>query len=120
MIPVDPAAKSVRLVIEGETVARLQAAAQPPDLAGVARPALDEKRIRLSWESRSRADQQYHYSVQASTDGGRVWRTVAVGLAEPSVDVDRSQFTPGQTVQLRVIATDGFTRSEVRTDSFTA
>jgi hypothetical protein len=119
VIPVDPAAKSVRLLIEGETVDSLQAAAQPPDLAGIARPTLDKSRIRLSWETRSRAEQQYRYSVQASTDGGRTWRTLAVGLAEPSVDVDRSQFAPGQTVQLRVIATDGFARSEVRSESFT-
>jgi hypothetical protein len=53
------------------------------------------------------------YAVQASTDGGRSWQTLAVGLSEPAVDVDPNQFPPGQTVMLRVITTDGFSRSEV-------
>jgi len=53
------------------------------------------------------------YAVQASTDGGRTWQTLAVGLSEPGVDVDPNQFPPGQTVMLRVITTDGFSRSEV-------
>ena len=74
---------------------------EPPDLVAIARPALDESTVRLSWETRTRAEQPYRYSVQVSTDGGQTWQTVAVGIAEPSVDLDRRQFAPGQTVQPR-------------------
>ena len=119
VIPVDPAARAAKLIVNGEVVDTLQAAEQPPDLRAVRRPALEVEgsTVRLSWDDTGGG---LRHTVQASTDGGRTWRTVAVGVTERSVAIDRSQFTPGQTVQLRVIATDGFTLSEVLGDSFTA
>ena len=58
------------------------------------------------------------FAVQVSTDHGRTWQTVGVGLKEPSLTLDRSQFTPGQEIYVRVIATNGFTSSVVTSEVF--
>ena len=58
------------------------------------------------------------YSVQVSTDEGRTWQTIGVGLKAPSVALDRRQFRKAQEVQVRVVATNGLTSSVVTTDMF--
>lgn len=58
------------------------------------------------------------FAVQVSTDDGRSWQTVAIGLNTPAAEIDRSQYAPGQTVRVRVIATNGLERSIVMTDAF--
>jgi hypothetical protein len=58
------------------------------------------------------------YSVQVSTDNGQTWQTLAVGLKEPTMKLDRSQFREGQDVQIRMLATNGLTTSVVATESF--
>jgi hypothetical protein len=59
------------------------------------------------------------YSVQVSTDAGRTWQTLGVGLKTPSLELDRSQFKPGQEVRVRVLATNGLQRAVIMTDTFT-
>jgi hypothetical protein len=54
--------------------------------------------------------------VQVSTDNGRTWETLAVGLPTPEVTIDRNQFYGAENVLVRVIATDGFRRSVVTSE----
>lgn len=57
------------------------------------------------------------YAVQVSRDGGTTWETVAVGLHEPSFELDRSNFAPGTQVQARIVASSGFDRAVVATET---
>ena len=52
-----------------------------------------------------------------STDAGRTWQSVAVGLKRPVLDLDRSQFRAGQEVRVRVVATNGLQRSVVMSET---
>jgi len=57
------------------------------------------------------------YLVQISTDSGKSWTTVGLGLQKPEVSVDRQLLSNASEVQVRVTATNGF-RSESTTQSF--
>lgn len=48
------------------------------------------------------------YTVQLSTDDGRSWRTIGVGLVNPEVTIDPQLLTDTDTIQVRVTATNGF------------
>ena len=52
------------------------------------------------------------YNVQLSTDRGRTWRTVAVGLTEPRTTIHPDNLPASGPVLFRVTATDGFTSTE--------
>ncbi|MER5360131.1 hypothetical protein [Streptomyces sp. NPDC002785] len=58
------------------------------------------------------------FATQVSTDAGRTWQTIGVGLKNPAITVDRSQFPRGTQVQLRVISTNGFTSTTSDIESF--
>jgi hypothetical protein len=49
-----------------------------------------------------------HYNVQISTDQGISWQTIAVSRRRAEVAIDRGQLLGAGSVQVRVIATDGF------------
>lgn len=48
------------------------------------------------------------YTVQVSTDDGRSWRAIGVGLVNPEVTIDPHLLTGTDTIQVRVTATNGF------------
>jgi len=56
------------------------------------------------------------YCIQVSTDNGRTWQTVGVGLKRPTLELDRTQFRAGQEVGVRMVATNGLQRSVVMSD----
>jgi hypothetical protein len=58
------------------------------------------------------------YNVQISTDRGRTWRTVAVGLTEPRATIHPDNLPAGGPVLFRVTATDGFSASETTVEWF--
>jgi hypothetical protein len=121
VVPIDPDARVLELIVHGRTADTFQATgAQPPSRKSAKLVAMEEGAVVLAWEPGAPPEPTHTYTVQVSTDGGLTWQTLAVGLTEPNVRIDRSQFAPGQTVQVRVIATDGFSRSEVTTEQFTA
>ena len=47
------------------------------------------------------------YAVQASTDHGRTWTTLAVGTTATSLPVDLEQFSDAEQVRFRVLTTNG-------------
>lgn len=119
VLPVDRDAVALELVIHGQVVDTYRSSPRPPALASAAVVGLEDDAVHLTWSTAGAPDASHTYAVQVSTDGGRTWQTLAVGLTEPTARIDRSQFGPGQTVQVRVIATDGFTSSEAVTETFT-
>ena len=115
ILPVDIDATVLELVINGRVVDTHRAAAQPPAANSARVVGAEGGEIALAWNTGPR-EPSHTYAVQASTDGGQTWQTLAVGLKESTITIDQSQFGSGKTVKVRVIATDGFTRSEIMTE----
>jgi len=104
-------ANVIELSIEGQVVDTYRGSQTPPEVRGMRRAGAGK----LAWdvERRTKGTTGTHtYSVQASTDGGATWQTLAVGLKSPEVPIDRSQFRGAREVLIRIIATDGFRSSE--------
>jgi hypothetical protein len=55
------------------------------------------------------------YSAQVSSDGGRTWHTVGVGLKDPTVHLDRNLFRHSTDVRLRITTTNGFSSTTAET-----
>jgi hypothetical protein len=115
-----PGAEAIELLIEGKVVDRFEAAGAPPVARAVRMVPSGPGDLALSVELDGPPREGQTFSVQISTDDGRSWRTVAIGLKEPSAAVDRSQFAPGQQVIVRVTATNGFTSSVLTSETFRA
>jgi hypothetical protein len=114
IIEVAPTAQLVELVIGGEVVDRYSIGRTAPQMRAL-RMESGPERLRVAGEAEEA--EGVTYAVQVSTDNGVSWQTVAMGLKTPSAEIDPSQFTPGQTVRVRVIATNGLQRSVVMTES---
>lgn len=115
IIEVDPAARVIELVVGEEVVDRYGIGGAAPQVRALRMEAAPEG---LRVEGEAVEAEGMTYAVQVSTDDGQSWQTVAIGLKTPSAEVDRSQFPPGQTVWVRVIATNGLQRWVVMTDTF--
>ena len=112
VIPVETRATTLELVINGRVVDTFHAGGQAPAVSSARVVSAEGGEVALAWNTGPR-QAGHTYAVQASTDGGQTWQTLAVGLTEPTMNIDQTQFGHGQTVKVRVIATDGFTRTEV-------
>ena len=129
-----PGVTGVRLVYSGKVLAeRTAAAAQslrasPRVEAGprrggarLARRAGAERPVELSWEGQEQTGKSFTYTVQLSSDGGASWRTIAVNLKTTKMDINskhlpsrsRSAYTEGRPIKYKVIASDGFTSTEI-------
>jgi hypothetical protein len=115
---VDPDAREVELLVGGGTVDTFQASATPPRVRGLTREDAGPHALSMAWETDAEAGDEHTYAVQVSTDNGRTWQTLAVGLATPELTIDRNQFPGAEQVQIRVVATDGFTRSIVTSEPY--
>jgi hypothetical protein len=115
-LPVDADARAVELSIAGRTVDTFQASATPPEVRGLTRAAAERDTLSIAWEAGAGTGDDHTYNVQVSTDDGRTWQTLAVGLATPEVTIDRNQFYGAENVLVRVIATDGFRSSVVTSE----
>jgi hypothetical protein len=120
VILADPDAEAIELLVDGKVVDRFEAAGPPPVARAVRMVSSGTGDLALSVELEGPPRAGQTFSVQVSTDDGRSWRTVAIGLKEPSAAVDRSQFAPGQDVMVRVTATNGFTSSVLTSEAFRA
>ena len=58
------------------------------------------------------------YAVQVTTDRGKTWQTVGVGLRQQPFVLDRGQLQEGQEVQLRVITTNGLSATVVTSEPY--
>ncbi|WP_144440827.1 hypothetical protein [Streptomyces roseifaciens] len=121
VVPIGPQAEAIELVIAGEPVDVFQASGPPPALRATRHTGTEEGAMGLALEFDRGLEEEAPtttYSAQVSTDGGTTWRTIAVGMRDPVIHVDRGQFRPGDNVQVRIITTNGFTSSSAVTESF--
>jgi hypothetical protein len=116
VLPVDPDARAVELSIAARTVDTFHASATRPEVRGLTRVATERDTVSITWETEAGTGDDHTYIVQVSTDDGRNWQTLAVGLATPEVTIDRNQFYRAENVLVRVIATDGFRSSVVTSE----
>jgi hypothetical protein len=118
VIPVSPASRRIELVVGREVADTARVGGAPPTVRGVQRVAADETEAGVRLVLDKHLDEGHTFSVQFSTDQGRTWQTVAVGLREPTFAIDRTQFRQGQEVQVRVITTNGLSSSVVMSEPF--
>jgi len=71
--------------------------------------------LELRWEV-PEAPASQRYIVQVSEDRRATWKTIAVGLTEPTITVDPRDFA-GDELEVRVLATTGTGTTVFRTDT---
>jgi hypothetical protein len=119
VIPAAPTSGSLELIVDGEVVDTFRAPAEPPAIRGIRAIEADQAReLRMAVYLDRPPEEGQSYAVQVSRDRGATWQTVAVGLQEPLFTLDRTQFQPGEELQVRVLATNGFATREIRYDAF--
>ena len=116
VLAVHPDARVIEMSVAGNVVDAFRAGATSPDVRGLRQTDAEGNQLSLAWETGAEAEGESTYSVQVSTDEGRTWQTLAVGLPTPDVAIDRDQFRGAGNVLVRVIATDGFRRSVVTSE----
>jgi hypothetical protein len=82
--------------------------ADPPKVKIVApagRRALSGK-VRVAWEAPS-VEEELHYLLRYSNDGGKTWRAVTSRLHEKEYEVDLDNLAGGQACLFQVLATSG-------------
>ncbi|WP_248558484.1 hypothetical protein [Paraburkholderia terrae] len=119
VLPLNPDTRSIELLIAGHVVDVFRVGGSLPEIRRAQRlVANDEKEIRIELELERVMQEGDTYSVQISTDNGRSWQTVGIGLKEPVFSMDRRQFREGVELQVRIIATNGLASSLVATEAF--
>lgn len=112
VIAADADASAIELLVGGRTVDVFRRSRMPPSVRAVRGVEKRGAASRLTWQTDASPDSTHTYTIQASVDAGRTWQTLAVGLRSPEVEIDERQFRSAPRVLVRVIATDGFTRSD--------
>ena len=115
VVEVDPEARAIELVVDSTVVDRYHVGGAAPQMRAARVEGTTDGLVVAGEATEAEAAT---YAVQVSTDDGRSWQTVAVGRTTPSVEIDRSVFAPGQTVRVRVMASNGLERSVAMTDVF--
>ena len=105
----------VELVLAERVVDRLEVPRTPPTLGTVRIRVADQPArgaFSIAWEAAP--DSRNSYEVQISTDGGRTWETIAIGLRESTLVIAPSQLLGRKLTDVRVIASDGYNEFETR------
>jgi len=118
VVPSAPDAAQVELWFEDRKVDTFSAGPVPTSVANIRRlPALGATAptaaAEIAWDSAEASDPGVTYTVQVRPDPRNSWQTIAVGRPTPEVSIDASQYPPKQRLQVRVIATNGFTTTDV-------
>jgi hypothetical protein len=131
---IDPAAVGLDLLLDGEPIASFEPAGQPAAAEnvridrGVVAGAADGDGFPtggsvLTWDDPGVAtagagggEAAPRYAVQASTDRGRTWTTLAVGTTDTSLGLDSEPFSDAEQVRFRVLTTNGFMQTVATTE----
>lgn len=116
LVVAGPDAKMIELLIADRSVDTFRAGVTPPRVRNVRSVAAEPRALVLTWETDAKTEDRHTYSVQASTDNGKTWQTLAVGFTSPRIPIDSSLFRGAKQVLIRLIATDGFRRFETTTE----
>ncbi|MFI9366128.1 hypothetical protein ACIG5E_34515 [Kitasatospora sp. NPDC053057] len=118
VLPMGADPTSIELLVGGQVVDTFRPGAPPPALRGARQATAGEGRFGLNLDFGQPQQEGQTFATQVSTDGGQTWQTVGVGLKDPMISVDRTQFPPGTRVELRVISTNGFASTTSDIESF--
>ncbi|QFQ97563.1 hypothetical protein F9278_16580 [Streptomyces phaeolivaceus] len=116
--PAGPAPEAVELVVDGRVLDTFRPGGSPPALRAARLAGVEEGMLGMDLEFDREPEPDLSYSAQVSADGGRTWQTLGVGLKEPTVQLDRGQFRPGDDVRLRITTTNGFSSTAAETALF--
>jgi len=117
ILAASPEARQVELVVGEKTADTFRGGRTVQPIRNV-RKLAEPHVMGLSWEHEAVAEEGTSYAVQASTDEGQTWFTVAVGLKTPEFKFDAKQFPGARKVHIRVLATNGFTQTVVQSEVF--
>lgn len=112
-----PEAREIELVI-GEKIADTFRAGSSPQPTQNLRKLEDPNVMGLSWGDDATAGEGVSYAVQASTDEGQTWFTLAVGLETPQFTFDPKEFPGAQRIHIRILTTNGFTQTVSASEVF--
>jgi hypothetical protein len=132
-VTVDPDDVGMQLLVDGDAVAEFGAGGVPGTAENVkverdtgaamdgGAEAGNAAEPVLSWDDPASAGDAagpggVTYAVQASTDQGRTWTTLAVGTADRRLPLDLEQFSDADRVRFRVLTTNGFTQTVAATE----
>lgn len=108
---------ALRLRRGGDELWRREAPARAPEV-GVTRARLrKDGRLDLAWTVERAPEADPEIWVRWSSDRGRSWRAVAVGLTGQSALLDISH-VPGGTTRFQVMVHDGFSTATAETEDF--
>jgi hypothetical protein len=128
VLAVDSGTTAIELLIDGTAVARFEVGAAPslaenlqvrppePDAAAGEAAGITVAQSTLSWDDPSAGDDGQSYVVQASTDHGATWTTLAVGARRPKLQLDAADFADAEQVRFRVLTSNGLSYTEATTD----
>jgi hypothetical protein len=133
IIDISESTTNFELILDGKAIATFQVGQDPGPPAqnlkfnteqAAERGITDTAEIgqwTLSWEGaagtmEAAPDDSRSYIVQASTDEGHTWTTLAVGAKRSDLDVDPADFADADHVRFRVLTTNGVSYSEASTD----
>lgn len=116
VIPVPGAAAAIELVVH-DTVADVFRPGAMPSVRGIRHRASSARRIGLDLELDEPFAEGASFAAQISTDAGRTWETIAVGLREPHVELDCAHVPAGSEVRVRIVASNGLASSRVMGDT---
>jgi hypothetical protein len=117
VLRVDASVRAIELVLDGQVVDSYPVGGSLPSVRAFRLVESAARKITIATDTEEPVERGQTYSVQVSTDGGRTWQTIAVGLKRPALDLDRSQFRAGQDVRVRVVATNGLQRSVLMSET---
>ncbi len=108
----------VELVVDGKLLDGRKVSLRPPVVKRVQISNPDRKGFRVArWEASHPEKLPLTYLVQISSDGGKTWETLAVGLRVPRLDLTPEQLKDRAGATIRVTANDGYNNSEPVTAS---
>jgi hypothetical protein len=130
---IDPTAVGLELLLDGEPIASFEPSEAPGGVENIrvdrSMPLADandgdglptEETV-LTWDDPATATAGAggggsRYAIQASTDLGRTWTTLAVGTTERSLPLDPEPFSDSEQVRFRVLTTNGFVQTVSTTE----
>lgn len=132
VVGIEPGAVGMELLLDGDPLAEYGAGTTPGTAANVhvertpnaafdgAEGAAPAEPV-LTWDDPAAATAGggpggVTYAVQASTDQGRTWTTLAVGTPDRQLPLDTEQFSDADRVRFRVLTTSGFAQTVATTE----
>jgi hypothetical protein len=108
-VPLVPGVTQLQVILSGIVKASRPANLRPPTI----RLNAPGPGAVLTWTAGHPDGLPLTFAVLVSVDDGRSWQTVAHGLTEPRYRLSRSDFQQSRSIQVRVLANDGFNTTVV-------